>query len=75
MTADNLRRAALYGGDDYELCVTVPPNKTKDFIDQAKKLGIEVIKIGKIITGKGVELVSSLEKTIPVEEVKAFTHF
>ena len=37
--------------------------------------GIEVIKIGKIITGKGVELVSSLEKTIPVEEVKAFTHF
>ncbi len=47
MTADNLRRAALYGGDDYELCVTVPPNKTKDFIDQAKKSGIEVIKIGK----------------------------
>jgi len=67
--------AALIGGDDYELCVTVPPNKTKDFIDQAKRSGIEVIKIGKIVEGKGVELVSSLEETIPVEEVKAFTHF
>ena len=75
MTADNLRRAALYGGDDYELCVTVPPNKTKDFIYQAKKSGIEVIRIGKIVKGKGVELVSSLEEKIPVEEVKAFTHF
>ena len=75
MAAENLRRAALYGGDDYELCVTVPPNKTKDFIDQAKRSGIEVIKIGKIVEGKGVELVSSLEETIPVEEVKAFTHF
>ena len=75
MTADNLRRAALYGGDDYELCVTVPPNKTKDFIDQAKKSGIEVIRIGKIVKGKGVELVSSLEETLPVEEENAFTQF
>ena len=74
MTADNLRRAALYGGDDYELCVTVPPNKTKDFIDQANKSGTKVIKIGEIVQGKDVELVSSFEKTIPVE-AKAFTHF
>ena len=74
MTADNLRRAALFGGDDYELCVTVPPDKTKDFIGQANKSGTKVIKIGEIVKGKDVELVSSFEKTIPVE-AKAFTHF
>ena len=75
MTADNLQRAALYGGDDYELCVTVPPHKTNDFIDQAKKSGIEVVKIGKIVKGRDVELVSSFgKKKIPVE-VKTFTHF
>lgn len=45
---------ALYGGDDYELCFTVPLDKEEAMLAQMKAHGLAVFCIGKIVTEKGV---------------------
>lgn len=47
---------ALTGGDDYELCFTVPPGHCTALADAADQAGVTVTEIGTIRTGTGLTL-------------------
>ncbi len=47
--------AALYGGDDYELCFTVPVDACADLERVAGQLDVRVTCIGEIVAGHGIE--------------------
>lgn len=42
---------ALYGGDDYELCFTVPPQKKKAMQNIAHQLSLPLTEIGTVVAG------------------------
>jgi thiamine-monophosphate kinase len=48
------RRAALCGGDDYELLVTLPPEKWDQARQRLTRQGLALRMIGQITTGSGV---------------------
>lgn len=45
---------ALSGGDDYELCFTVPPDKLGQLEQEASAWSCEVCCIGEVVTGSGL---------------------
>lgn len=47
---------ALYGGEEYELVVTVKPDHWKDACEAVKKARGRLIRIGKVTSGKSVML-------------------
>ena len=47
---------ALGGGDDYELCFTVPARKVADVQADLSRLGCGVTRIGRIVEGEGVRV-------------------
>ena len=50
-------RFALSGGDDYELCFTVPASRVADVQADLSRVGCGVIRIGRIVDGAGVSVV------------------
>jgi len=46
---------ALGGGDDYELCFTVPPENTVSMETQMAALGTPVRRIGEVLAGSAVQ--------------------
>lgn len=52
----------LAGGDDYELCFTLPPSLQH----QLEALSIDASCIGEILPGKGVELVNQAGDNLPL---------
>jgi thiamine-monophosphate kinase len=49
-----LREDALTGGDDYEIVLTLPPDRLGGFRAAAEAAGIAVSAIGRVTTGAGV---------------------
>lgn len=49
-----LRALQLYGGDDYELCFSVPPARADEVLTLAEGLGVNVSQIGHIVAGQGI---------------------
>ena len=47
---------ALSGGDDYELCFTVPAQRLADVQSDLSRLGCGVTRIGRIVEGVGVRV-------------------
>jgi thiamine-monophosphate kinase len=47
---------ALNGGDDYELCFTVPAQRLADVQSDLSRLGCGVTRIGRIVEGAGVRV-------------------
>jgi thiamine-monophosphate kinase len=47
---------ALAGGDDYELCFTVPPSLVVDVQTDLARLGCGATRIGRIVEGAGVRV-------------------
>jgi thiamine-monophosphate kinase len=47
---------ALYGGDDYELCLTAAPEAERRARDVAAAIGVPLAAIGEIVPGDGVAL-------------------
>ncbi|WP_430387981.1 thiamine-phosphate kinase [Dyella sp. 20L07] len=47
---------ALAGGDDYELCFTVPPSLVADVQTDLARLGCGATRIGRMIEGSGVRV-------------------
>jgi thiamine-monophosphate kinase len=46
---------ALFGGEDYELCFTVPPERQDQVRACAKALGLPLTRIGRIVAGRSLE--------------------
>ena len=64
----------LAGGDDYELCFTVPKERRSKIDKISQETGIPLTRIGKIIMGEGLEVLDSTEKPIMLETT-GYDHF
>lgn len=74
MSSQNRLLAALHGGDDYELCFTVPAAKSAEFEELASQSQTRVSYIGEIVAGNTI---SCLDQAGTVLEVDAssYQHF
>lgn len=74
VTEQNRLRAALYGGDDYELCLTVPPQHAATVEQQGKDLGIAMSCIGEIVDGDDIQIYQESGALLEIE-TSAYDHF
>ena len=65
---------ALSGGDDYELCITVPPENCMDVENKVARLGVPLTRIGEIVSGEGIKCLDSFGERMPVS-TGAYAHF
>ena len=47
---------ALYGGEDYELLLSLPPRKLREAQKRIRALGGNLVILGKVASGRGVYL-------------------
>lgn len=68
------KRFALHGGDEYELCFTVPEDKTSQFKALCLELGIVLTRIGRITSApdRWLKLVDDSQEKLTSE---GYTHF
>ena len=59
------------GGDDYELCVCLPPSQVETL---RKKLDVPLTEIGRIIKGKDLSVLDARGKKIPIQPY-GYRHF
>lgn len=71
---ESARHFALSGGDDYELCFTVPPSRVADVQADLARLGCGATRIGRMVEGKGVRVINEHGETLPLER-KGWDHF
>lgn len=65
---------ALAGGDDYELCFTVPADKYSEVLALSESLGLSVCQIGEIVEGQGVQCLNQEGEVITLENI-GYQHF
>jgi thiamine-monophosphate kinase len=68
------RRCALAGGDDYELCFTVPAARHAEVESIAARLGLQLTCIGNIAAGKGCTLRAADGSVMTIKE-SGYDHF
>lgn len=75
LSAGQEYHAALLGGDDYELCLTVPAENTAVLMELAEGLGVELTVIGEIEAGDRVRYLnqSGEEEKIVASAYQHFT--
>lgn len=64
----------LAGGDDYELCFTVPKAKRGKIEDLARELALPLTRIGKISQGSGLVVLDAAGKPLELEAT-GYDHF
>lgn len=67
-------RMALGGGDDYELCVTVPPQLEEQAQAAVQALGLTLTRIGEVVAASGIMLRDSSGRVKPLE-LSGYRHF
>ena len=65
---------ALGGGDDYELCITVPPEHCQALEEAVASLDVPLTRVGEIVTGKGVQCLDSFGDPVVIKHA-GYTHF
>jgi thiamine-monophosphate kinase len=65
---------ALYGGEEYELVMTIPPKKLAEAVNVIEGKGLEIIPIGKVVDTKS-GLVLKDDKTEKRLPVRGWEHF
>ena len=65
---------ALHGGDDYELCFTVPASQVADVQSDLSRLGCGVTRIGRIVEGEGVGVIGHDGARLELEQ-RGWEHF
>ncbi|MCI5108205.1 MAG: thiamine-phosphate kinase [Pseudomonadales bacterium] len=68
------QQAALLGGDDYELCVTVAPENATQLESIADDLGLRLSRIGRMRDGYGIDCRDS-EGQMREFDASAYQHF
>ncbi len=63
-------RAALTGGDDYELCFTADPANERELMAIAAGMDLPLTRIGEVTVGEGVRCAG-----MKVEKMSSFDHF
>ena len=65
---------ALGGGDDYEICFTVPAVHESNLMRIGEKLGLDVTRIGRMVGGAAVRVVDAFDREISVARA-GYRHF
>jgi thiamine-monophosphate kinase len=65
---------ALSGGDDYELCITVPPDHCRAVEKAVASLDVKLTRIGEIVTGDGVQCLDNHGEPVAIGH-SGYTHF
>ncbi|MDZ4202174.1 MAG: thiamine-phosphate kinase [Gallionella sp.] len=68
------QKLALAGGDDYELCFTVPAERAVEVDAIAGRLGLTLARIGKIVAGYGCIVQDAGGNTVNIE-AEGYDHF
>ena len=66
--------AALQGGDDYELCFTLPATARSALPDLERLAGCSITRVGEVVPGQGVVLVTP-EGEVRVTGSGGYRHF
>ena len=74
LPAERALRHALVGGDDYELCFTVPPDCVTELQQRFHSNGLRCSRIGEVIAGEGVHCVDTKGDTLALKKV-GYEHF
>ena len=75
MTADpHIADSILSGGDDYELLFTASPKSRKAVLQAAASCGVNVARIGQMLSGSGVVILDAENAEIAVTTA-GYTHF
>lgn len=74
MSPRNCELAALYGGDDYELCVTVAPAQCAAAEAAAAAVGVPFTCIGEIVAGSSLQCIDGGGNSREIGRA-AFQHF
>ena len=69
-----VRRFALAGGDDYELCFTAPASRQSEVLIAARAAGIPVTRIGRIDAEPGLRIIDASGSLLPLS-LSSFDHF
>jgi thiamine-monophosphate kinase len=64
----------LSGGDDYELCFTVPASRGDEVRAIAARLGLPLTRIGKIVAGSGCIVQDAAGNPLHIE-TEGYDHF
>jgi thiamine-monophosphate kinase len=68
------QRLALSGGDDYELCFTVPAVRRAEVERISARLALPLTRIGKIVAGQGCIVHDAAGNPLDIE-VGGYDHF
>lgn len=74
LNSENRLRAALFGGDDYELCFTVANEAVAELERLAAELGVRLSCIGEIVDGNEICYIDDDGAEVDMQAV-AFQHF
>ncbi len=67
--------AALTGGEDYELLLAAHPDKAAALIKAAGRTATTLTRIGKVVEGKGVEVLGADSKVLEFATGGGYDHF
>jgi len=67
-------QSALSGGDDYELCFTVPQERETDLMRKAETMDLSVIRIGRMVEGQKIRAIDGSGRPISVDHA-GYRHF
>ena len=65
---------ALSGGDDYEICFTIPQVQHQAFLGYCNANDIEVFRIGSMVDGSTVKVLDKNNQSVPLKN-KGYQHF
>jgi thiamine-monophosphate kinase len=68
------RRCVLAGGDDYQLCFTVPSWRREEVLEISRQLGLPLACVGRIVAGAGLRVLDQEGQPMALEEA-GFDHF
>lgn len=71
---DGANRAALAGGDDYELCFTAPRSRGESISRIAASTGVRLTRIGRVVSESGVRCVDRTGNAIESPQT-GYLHF
>ncbi|MGE3900000.1 MAG: thiamine-monophosphate kinase, partial [Variibacter sp.] len=71
----SLRSRILGGGDDYEIVCAVPPRRVAAFVAQARKAGVRVSAIGRIVKGTAAPRFLDARGEAADLQSASFSHF
>jgi thiamine-monophosphate kinase len=73
-SAKTLQQWALTGGDDYELCFCVSPERQEQVQKISESLGVRLTKVGDVRSGEGVQCIDSSGQIIKIK-TGGYQHF